>query len=413
MAKADEFGFETRAVHAGIAPNPITGAIAPDIAMAANYECKWGSLGFSAAGTDEDSIDFAYQREGHPNAKQLEARLASLEQGEDALVFGSGVAAISGLLIYLLRPGDHLIVSDASYAGTAEFVRGILADRGIKVTLADMSDPDDIASKTRTETKVIYAESPCNPVLKLVDIPKVAAIARDANASFIVDSTFASPALTRPLTMGADFVVHSLTKYIGGHGDAMGGAIVGAAGPIDALRKEIGTHLGATLSPFNAWLIMRGIETLPIRMEAYAKSALQIAQFLETHPFVSAVRYPGLPSHPQYALAQRQMQNGSGMIAFTVRDIEAFGQTFGNQLALFKFAASLGHSHSLVLYCDTADLQKTTFQMDDDLLARHREFAGDGFFRLSIGLESTDDLIADLRRALDHASQSGRGAAVA
>lgn len=399
-------GFETRAVHAGTATNPITGALAPNISVAANYECKWGELGFSATGTDEDSIDFAYQREGHPNAKQLQTKLASLENGEDAVVFSSGVAAISGLLIHLLKPGDHLVMSHISYAGTAEFTRGILTDRGIEVTLADMSDPGDVVSKVREDTRVVYAESPCNPILMLVDIPQVAEIAHRSGAVLIIDSTFASPSLTQPLLLGADFVIHSLTKYIGGHGDALGGAVIGSAKNMDVLRKEIGTHLGATLSPFNAWLIMRGIETLSIRMDAYARSALTIAQFLETHPFVTNVRYPGLESHPQHALAKRQMRNGSGMIAFTVKGIDAFGRTFDQGLQVFKFAASLGHSQSLILYCDTTDLQRTTFQLGDELFAKYQAFAGEGFFRLSIGLETVEDLIADLQNALNQASSA-------
>lgn len=405
MGRIDNLGFATRAVHAGISPNPITGAIAPDISVAANYACKWGEIGFSAEGTDESRITFAYQREGHPNGQQLERKLASLEGGEEAVVFASGLGAISGLLLHLLAPGDHLVMSDISYAGTAEFVRGILRKQGIDVTLADMSDPSYVAAKVKPNTKVIYAETPCNPILKLIDIAAVAKVAQHSSAKFVVDSTFATPALTQPLSLGADYVVHSLTKYIGGHGDALGGAVIGSRVAMETLRHEIGTHLGATLSPFNAWLIMRGLETLPIRMEAYATSALRVAQFLETHSFVTSVRYPGLPSHPQHALALKQMKNGSGMIAFTVKDSEAFGQTFAKHLKVFKLAASLGHSHSLILYCDTADLQRTTFQLDADLLSRYRALAGDGFFRLSIGLETTEDLIADLATALDAAAK--------
>lgn len=404
MIEDKTFGFATRAVHAGATPNPITGAIAPDISVSANYACRWGELGFSAEGTDESSIEFAYQREAHPNGRQLERRLASLEGGEDALVFASGIAAISGLLLHLLSPGDHLLLSDVSYAGSAEFARGFLRDKGIEVTVADMSNVAEVSLGIRPNTRVIYIESPCNPNLKLVDIEAISRLARGASAWLVVDSTFATPVVTHPLLLGADYVVHSLTKYLGGHGDALGGAVIGKAAAIRDLRHIIGTHLGATLSPFSAWLIMRGIETLPIRMEAYARSALMVAQFLESHPFVIAVRYPGLESHPQYALAQRQMRSGSGMIAFTVKDNEAFGRSFEKHLKIFKFAASLGHSHSLILYCNTLDLQKTTFQLNEDLLSRYRAFAGDGLFRLSIGLETVEDLIEDLRRALDVAS---------
>lgn len=390
----------TRAVHAGVSPNPLTGAIAPDISLAANYACRFGEIGFSAEGTVLDKVTFAYAREWHPNGRQLEQKLASLDGGEDAVVFASGIAAITGLMLHLLAPGDHVVVSDISYAGTAEFVRGILRKQGVDVSLADMSDPDDVARKAaRRPTRLIYAETPCNPILKLADIGALSGVARRVGAKLAIDSTFASPVITRPLELGADFVLHSLTKYIGGHGDALGGAVIGRKQDMTRLRQEIGTHLGATLSPFNAWLIMRGIETLPIRMAAYSASALAVAAFLERQPFVTQVRYPHLPSHPQFALAQRQMSLGSGMIVFAVRDAQALGAALDSSLRVFTYAASLGHSHSLILHCDTTDLQRTTFQLDDDLLSRYRALAGDGFFRLSIGLEDPEDLCADLERA--------------
>lgn len=403
MTYKESFGFETRAIHAGHSPNPVTGAIAPDISISVNYACKWGEIGFSAEGTDESNNVLAYQREAHPNGQLLEARLASLEGGEDAVVFASGIGAISGLLIHLLSPGDHLLFSDISYAGAAEFVRGLLRTKGVEVTVADMSDLSDVAAKVQPNTRIIYAETPCNPSMKLVDIEGLSHIAKKHEAHLVIDSTFATPALTRPLEFGADFVIHSLTKYINGHGDALGGVVVGNREEMRALRHEVGIHLGATLSPFTAWLILRGMETLPLRMAAYAKSAEAIAKFLESHPFVTGVRYPGLPSHPQYELCKKQMANGSGMIAFAVKDAQAFGKTFENELKILKFATSLGQSQSLILYCDTADLQRTTFQLDHDLLERYKSFAGEGFFRLSVGLEAVEDLIDDLRRALDAA----------
>ena len=203
------------------------------------------------------------------------------------------------------------------------------------------------------------------------------------------------------MKLGADFVVHSLTKYCSGHGDAVGGAVIGhSAEQVRRLRNEIGTHLGAMLSPFNAWLILRGIETLPIRMEAYSRSAQIVAAFLVKHRHIVAVRYPGLPSHPQFALAQRQMALPSGMLACTVKDMNAFGRALEANLKVFLFAASLGLSRSLILHCNTADLQRTTFKLDDEHLRRYRKFAGEGFFRLSIGLEDPEDLCQDLDRPL-------------
>ncbi|NWK78788.1 PLP-dependent aspartate aminotransferase family protein [Aquitalea sp. LB_tupeE] len=391
----------TQAIHGGHSPNPVTGAIAPDISMSVNYACKWGEIGFSAEGTDIDNNVLAYQREAHPNGQLLEARLAILEGGEDAVVFASGIGAISGLLLHLLSPGDHLLFSDISYAGAAEFVRGLLKSTGVEVSVADMADIKDVESKLQPNTKIIYAETPCNPSMKLADIAALSSLSKKYKTQLVIDSTFATPVLTKPIELGADYVIHSLTKYIGGHGDALGGAVVGRKDDMQSLRLKVGIHLGATLSPFYSWLILRGLETLNIRMDAYAKNAEEIAKFLESHPFVEKVRYPGLPSHPQYELCKKQMRNGSGMIAFSVKNAEVFGKNFDTEFNIIKFATSLGQSQTLILYCDTADLQKTTFQLDSEHLEKYKEFAGDGFFRLSVGLESSDDLINDLRKALD------------
>lgn len=392
--------FSTLAVHGGVDVDPITGAIGPHIATSTNFAAEYGTIGFSAAGTVEDAVPFAYAREGHPNSAQLERRIALLDGAEDCVVFGSGIAAITGLILHLLGPGDHIVVSDITYAGTAEFTRGFLKRKGIEVSLADMSDLDDVKRALRPNTKLVHAETPCNPIMKLVDIRALADLVHEAGAELAIDGTFATPAVTRPLALGADYAVYSLTKYMGGHGDAIGGSISGSHAKLRPLRDDVGVHLGATLSAFNAWLIMRGLETLPIRMEAYARTATKVATFLEEHPKVTRVRYPGLPSHPQYDLAQRQMATPSGMISFHVDDAKRFGAGFHDALRVFYFAASLGLSRSLILECDTADLQRTTYQLDEEHQRRYREFAGDAFFRLTIGLEDADDLIADLDRAL-------------
>ncbi len=393
-------GVSTVAVHAGVDVDPVMRALTPSIATSVTFAAEYGTVGFSAAGTVDDAVPFAYAREGHPNAAQLEGRLAALEGAEDAVVFSTGIAAISGLLLQLLHPGDHLLVSDVSYAGTAEFTRGFLRGMGIEVGVADMSDPDDVKAGLRPTTRLVYAETPCNPVLKLADIAALAELVHAHGAQLCIDGTFATPVVTRPLDLGADYVVYSLTKYMSGHGDALGGAVLGPAPAMDSLRREVGVHLGATLSPFNCWLILRGLETLPIRMAAYAAGATRLAAFLQDHPKVTRVRYPGLASHPQYELARRQMRSPSGMIAFHVNDHQRFGQALSDQLRVFSFAPSLGLSRSLILEAHTGDLQRTTFQLDEDHLRRYREWAGDAFFRLSIGLEDPEDLCADLDRAL-------------
>ncbi|MFE0155182.1 trans-sulfuration enzyme family protein [Nonomuraea sp. NPDC059007] len=393
-------GFSTLAVHGGVALDPVTGAIGPHIATSTNFAAEYGSIGFSAEATVEAEVPFAYAREGHPNAAQLEEKLALLDGAQAAVVFATGIAAISGLMLQVLSPGDHLLVSDVSYAGTAELTRGLLPGLGIEVSIADMSDLDDVRAALRPNTRLIYAETPCNPVLKLADISALAQIAHDHGAELCVDGTFATPAVTRPLRLGADYVVYSLTKYMGGHGDALGGAVLGRAEPMDRLRRHIGVHLGGTLSAFNCWLILRGLETLPIRMAAHARGATRVARFLQDHPKVLSVRYPGLPSHPQHALARRQMISPSGMVSFTVADHEKFGRGLKGNLRVFSYAASLGLTRSLILEARTADLQRTTFKLDAEHLRRYRDWAGEGFFRLSIGLEDPEDLCADLERAL-------------
>jgi cystathionine beta-lyase/cystathionine gamma-synthase len=393
-------GLDTIAVHGGANVDASTGAITPSITTSVTFAAEYGAVGFSASDTDQELVPFAYAREGHPNAKELEERLALLDGAEGAVTFSTGIGAITGLILHLLDPGDHIVVSDVSYAGTAEFARGFLQAKGIEVSIADMSDLDEVQAALRPTTKLIHAETPCNPVLKLVDLRGLSELAHDAGARVVVDSTFATPAVTRPLEHGVDFVAYSLTKYMGGHGDALGGAIIGPADDMAALRSHGGVHLGATLAPFNCWLVMRGLETLGIRMRAHSAGAQAIAELLEAHPEVTRVRYPGLESHPHHELAVRQMELFSGMVAFHVEDAKRFGAGFAEHLNLFSFAPSLGMSRSLILECDTESLQRSTFQLDEEHLARYRAWAGDAFFRLSIGLEDPHDLREELDRAL-------------
>lgn len=392
--------FDTLAVHGGVEVDAETGEISPSIRTSVTFAAEYGTIGFSASDTDEEVVPFAYAREGHPNAAQLEKRLALLDGGDAAVTFATGIGAITGLILHLLDPGDHLVVSDVSYAGTAEFTRGFLRRKRIEVSVADMSDLDDVARAIRPNTKLVHAETPCNPVLKLVDLRALSALVHHAGALLSVDSTFATPAITKPLEHGADFVAYSLTKYMSGHGDALGGAIVGRAEDMHALRNNVGVHLGATLAPLNCWLIMRGLETLGIRMRAYSSNAQIVAELLEAHPKVTRVRFPGLDSHPQREIALRQMALPAGMISFHVDDARRFGAGFKEHLNLFSFAPSLGLSRSLILECNTETLQETTFQLDEEHLRRYREFAGDAFFRLSVGLEDPADLCDELDRAL-------------
>ncbi len=396
-------GLRTLAVHAGEAPDPATGASAPNIAMATTY-VQEELLAFSAHGAAERD-SFIYTRWGNPTVQQLEKKLAALEGGEACLAFASGMAASAGLVLSLMQAGDHMICSDTNYAGTAELFRDTLPRFGMAVTPVDSGSIEAIEVAIRPETKLIWLETPANPILRLADIEATAALARRHGIALAVDSTFATPIATRPLALGADFVVHSLTKYIGGHGDALGGAVIGSREAIAGLRLEAGIHHGGVISPFNAWLIMRGMTTLPLRMKAHEEGASAVARFLEAHPKVKRVIYPGLESHPQHALAKRQMANFSGMLAFQVEGGAAEGAAIARrmmkELQVFHYAVSLGHQRSLIYWLDTEELLGSSYKLDGAAAESYRTFAGAGVFRTSIGIEDPEDLCADLKRCLD------------
>ena len=336
-------GPRTTAIHAGEAPDPVTGASAPNLVMSTTYVLD-RPLGFSAQDLGDDS-PFIYTRWGNPTVRQLEDKLAALEGAESCLCFASGMAASAAVLLGSLSAGD--------------------------------------------------------PILRLSDIAALAALTQKAGARLAVDSTFATPVATRPLDLGADFIVHALTKYVGGHGDALGGAVLGAKAELDALHLEATIHHGGTLSPFNAWLILRGAATLPLRMAAHEAGALEVARFLEDHPKVAKVLYPGLPSHPQHDLAKRQMANFSGMIAFQPKsDGKALAARMAEDLEILHYAVSLGHHRSLIYWIGTDDLMASSFALEGAQLASYRAFAGDGVFRLSVGLEDAQDLCRDLDQVL-------------
>lgn len=399
LEKDKDYGVQTQAIHAGESPDPATRASAPNIAMSTTYVVSDANAQFSANALGEDA-PFVYCRWGNPTVRQLETKLAALERGEAAVAFASGMAAATALFLYRLKAGDHLIISDVAYAGVAELARQTLPKLGIQVEGVDLTDLAALEKALRPSTRMVYAETPANPILKLVDIRALAKVTHDAGAELAVDSTFATPIATRPLELGADIVLHSLTKYLCGHGDAVGGALVGRRALMTSLAQDAGIHLGGILSPFNAWLTMRGMATLPIRMRAHAEGALQVAKFLENHPRVTRVIYPGLQSHPQHELAQRQMRNFSGMLTFQVRDGRAVAARFAAGLKVIHYAVSLGHHRSLIFYMPTDEMQDNSFHLNEAQMAGYREFAGDGIFRLSVGLEDAADLCADLDRAL-------------
>lgn len=390
-------GVRTKAIHAGEGPDPATGASSPNLVMSTTYVVD-EEAGFSANEMAEDS-PFLYTRWANPTVRMLEEKLAALEGTEACCCFASGMAAASAIFMSKLCAGDHLIVSDIAYAGVAELARESLPRMGVEVSSVDLSDLTALKAALRPNTRLVHCESPANPILRLTDIKEVCCTAHAAGALVSCDSTFATPIATRPAELGVDYVLHSLTKYIGGHGDALGGAVLGTQDAMRALNIEASIHYGGVLSPFNAWLIARGAATLPLRMRAHEENALALAHYLENHRAVSRVIYPGLSSHPQAELAARQMANFSGMIAFQVADGDRLARRFAKEMQVIHYAVSLGHHRSLIYWLPTSDLMRTSFHLEGEQLERYRSFAGDGIFRFSVGLEDTDDLIADLDRA--------------
>ncbi len=380
-------GISTKAIHAGEDRRSSTGASAPDLVMSSSFLID-EEVSFSATNLDADS-PYIYTRWSNPTTAQLEEKLAAL-----------GMAATTAVLLQFLSKGDHLVISSTNYPGTAEFARQTLPRFGISVTPVDTREPEYVQNAIRNETKMIWLETPSNPLLRLADIAAASDIAKQQGALLVVDSTFATPIATRPLELGADLVVHSLTKYIGGHGDAMGGSICGSQELISALRGEALTHYGGVISPFNAWLIMRGMATLPMRMRAHEENAFAVVEFLQNHPRVEVVIYPGLDSHPQHELAKQQMDNFSGMVAFRVADAKQVAERMMSDLEVIHYAVSLGHHRSLIYLMQTEDLVGSSYRLEGEELASYRATAGDGLFRLSVGLEDAKDLCEDLGRVL-------------
>ncbi len=391
-------GIQTQAIHGGESPDAATNASSPNIVMSSTFVVE-EPVSFSVNNINDES-PFVYTRWANPTTRQLEKKLCLLENAEQCIALSSGMAASAGVLFSLLQSGQHLIISNTNYPGTAEIARNLLPKQNIEVSTVDSADSAQIAQAIQPNTKLIWIETPSNPLLSITDIQKTAEIAHKNGALLAVDSTFASPIATRPIDLGADIVIHSLTKYIGGHGDALGGAILGSAEIIAELRGSGVMHFGGMLSPFNAWLIMRGAATLPLRMKAHQENALAVAGFLEAHKNVELVRYPGLNSHPQHDLARRQMENFSGMISFKVADCKKVAEKMRESLEVIHYAVSLGHHRSLIYLMETEDLMQNSYRLEGQELKKYQKIAGDGLFRLSVGLEDSQDIIEDLSQVL-------------
>jgi cystathionine beta-lyase/cystathionine gamma-synthase len=325
----------------------------------------------------------------------LQEKIAALEGGEACLATATGMAAISTTLLQLLQAGDHIVASNYLYSATNTFCVKYLPKFGIQTTFVDTSDPQNVERAIQKNTKLVYIETPSNPVLQITSIQAISLICKQAGLLSLIDNTFATPFNQRPIALGLDLVLHSATKYLCGHGDAMGGAVVGKSAIIEQITKGIHRDLGGVISPFNAWLIARGIKTLSVRMERHNRNALDVARFLQKHPNVERVHYPGLPEHPHFSIAQKQMHGGFGaMMSFEVRGGYDIGKRTVNALKLCTQAVSLGDTRTLV--CHSASTTHSTVSPE----ARRAGGISDGLIRLSVGLENSHDIITDLDQAL-------------
>lgn len=387
--KKQIYGFATRAVHAGNGVDQDSGAIKRPITMANSYALPYDptDMNWSSAGAN------LYTRNGGTNQKYLQERVASLEGGEDCVVLASGVAALSGLFFALLNKGDHVIFSSVTYIAVYRLLNELLNKKfGVETTIVDTTSPANVETAIRPNTKLIHIETPGNPTLMISDIAAIAEIAHRHGALLSVDNTFASPFNQRPVELGADFTVESLTKYINGHGDSMGGAIIGKTEYLDIIRVQSQVNLGGTISPFNAWLIMRGCVTLPLRMRQHNENAMKVARWLEKQPCVSFVAYPGLESHKGHEVAKRQMSPGfGGVLSFGLEADHGTHNKFVSYLKVITSAVSLGHDESLIVFLGENDERQYLYP---------KEFHN-GFFRFSVGIEDAEDIIGDLKQALE------------
>jgi cystathionine beta-lyase/cystathionine gamma-synthase len=377
-----EYGFATRAIHAGQAPDPATGAVIVPIYQTSTFAQE--SVGVHKG--------YDYARSGNPTRTALETALAALEGGTHGICFASGLAAETTIALALLKSGDHVLCGDDVYGGTYRLFKRVLEDKGIVTSFVDTSDTAKVAAALRPETRLIWLETPTNPMLKLADIAAISAVGQRQGALTVVDNTFASPACQRPLELGADMVLHSTTKYLGGHSDVVGGAVITSNDALAERLRFVQNAAGGVPGPFDCWLVLRGIKTLQLRMRQHGENAMAVANFLQSHSAVEQVIYPGLPSHPQHELARRQMYGFSGMISFLAAGGEKAALKIVSRTQLFTLAESLGGVESLI---------------EVPAAMTHASVAGStlevpaGLVRLSVGVEDVADLLADLDQALD------------
>ena len=376
--------FDTKVVRAGIEPDPTTGAIVPPIYQTATYVLP-------EVGRD---LGFDYTRSANPTREILENNLATIEGGRFGTCFSSGMSAVDSVL-KLLKKGDHVVCSDDVYGGVSRHFNNILVNYGLTFTYVDSSNPKNVENAIRSETKLFWIETPTNPLLKITDLNAISKIAKKHQILFGVDSTFATPVFLRPFEFGADIVMHSTTKYISGHNQLIGGIIITNDEEIHERMKFVQKTIGAIPSPFDCWLTLIGVKTLHLRMERHASNAQAVAEFLESHPQVEKITYPGLKSHPQYGVAKEQMDGFSGMISFELKGGINAGTTVMNNVKLCSLAESLGAVETMITH------PATMTHVDVPAEERHARGLSDGLVRISVGIEDPDDIIDDLKQALE------------
>ncbi|NIZ62912.1 methionine gamma-lyase [Sedimentitalea sp. CY04] len=391
--------FATRAIHHGYDPMENEGSLVPPLHLTSTFAFETAEAGGDMfAGERAGHI---YSRISNPTCDLLEKRIAVLEGAEAGLALASGMGAITSAIWTLVSPGDEVILDKTLYGCTFSFMQHGLAKFGVTVTHVDLTNPENLCDAMSEKTKVVYFETPANPNMRLVDIRAVSDIAHQGNATVIVDNTYATPYLTRPIELGADLALHSATKYLGGHGDVVAGLLVGSAELIQEIRLYgMKDMTGAVMAPFNAMLVLRGLKTLELRMDRHCSSAQAIAEMLEMAPGVQKVWYPGLPSFEQYDLAARQMSQSGGMIAFELEGGLEAGRAMMNKLELITRAVSLGDAETLIQH--PASMTHSTYTPEE----RAEHGISEGLVRLSVGLEGIDDILADLRQALPQTPMS-------
>ncbi|PLW75952.1 methionine gamma-lyase [Cohaesibacter celericrescens] len=391
-------GFATRAIHHAYDPLDNDGALTPPLHLTSTFAFESAEAGGEMFAGEREG--YIYSRISNPTNALLEQRIASLEGAEAGLALSSGMGAITSTLWTLLAPGDEVIVDKTLYGCTFAYMNHGLTKFGITITHLDLTDPDNLSAAISDKTKIVYFETPANPNMRLVDIAAISAIAHKAHATVVVDNTYATPYLTRPIELGADLVVHSATKYLGGHGDVVAGLVAGSLEKITEIRLfGMKDMTGAVMAPFNAMLILRGLKTLALRMERHCASALVVAKWLEAQPSVSHVSFPGLESFAQKDLAEKQMALSGAMIAFEMRDGLGAGRDFMNRLKMIPRAVSLGDAETLIQH--PASMTHSTYTPEE----RAEHMISDGLIRLSVGLEDVDDILADLEQAMPHKTQ--------